>query len=331
MKFSIGDIVSLKNTGEEGRVVAIISHEMVEVEAGGTTFPVFTDEVEHPYLNWFLNNKQRNEKRPSLSPDNVPPFEQSPKTASGFHLSFMPEYKLGVFDEMIDKLRIYFINETAYTIALKYKCTTRSGLLFSHHTSINAFCHCYLHDVPFEYMHEQPLFTWEIVQQQDKRKVSLLSDAVKLKPKKLFDHIVALQRDNLPMFNILLKEDFPFVQNEKLIPEHYNIERSGPASPNNTTTCKPVDSIDLHIDKLVRDTSALTNYEMLQLQIDAFEQALDNAIQCRQHSLTVIHGVGKGRLKDEIHRILRSVAAVSHFQHGWSPRYGLGATDIFFK
>lgn len=53
MKFSIGDDIVLKRTGEEGRVVAIISKTMVEVEVNGTAFPVYTEDVEHPYLKWF--------------------------------------------------------------------------------------------------------------------------------------------------------------------------------------------------------------------------------------------------------------------------------------
>ena len=53
MKFSIGDNIVLKRTGEEGFVTAYIDKQMIEVEVGGTLFPVYIDDIDHPYLKWF--------------------------------------------------------------------------------------------------------------------------------------------------------------------------------------------------------------------------------------------------------------------------------------
>lgn len=67
MKFSIGDIVLLKRTGEEGHVSAYINDKMVEIEVQGLVFPVHLDDIDHPYLKWFTEKKKVREKPPRLS------------------------------------------------------------------------------------------------------------------------------------------------------------------------------------------------------------------------------------------------------------------------
>jgi len=331
MKFSIGDRVLLKQTGEEGIVVSLISHEMVEVECGGIVFPVFMDEVEHPYLKWFLDKSKNNRIKPRLSLDDLPlaNVERDQQTPSGFHLSFLPEFKLEVFDEVVDKMRVYFINQTAYRLSLQYECLGKNDTLFRHTTAILPFSHFYLHDIPFDCMHDQPRFNWRLQQNDYQDKLANFSGVLRIKPKKLFEYILRLQQENQPSFSIMLAEDFP--KPEPFAP--LRERKSAPSSkrmelPDDHT---PIPEIDLHLDQLAPDTKGMTNFDMLRLQLQVFEQTLDKAIRLHQHSLVVIHGVGKGRLKEEIHSILRAHDAVSHFVHQWSPRYGMGATEIFFK
>ena len=59
MKFSIGDKIVLKRTDEEGIVVGFIGKDMLEVEVNGTHFPVYMDEVDHPYLKWFTEKSKQ--------------------------------------------------------------------------------------------------------------------------------------------------------------------------------------------------------------------------------------------------------------------------------
>lgn len=338
MKFSIGDIILMKRTGEEGRVVGIVNKEMIEVEVAGTHFPVFLDEVEHPYLKWFT--EQRKVKQTvTRHIDNIP-VEQKAKglghgVASGFHLSFLPVFKFDDFDDVVDKLKTYFINQTPYHIALQYEFATHSGTIFSHKTTLQPFSHFYLHDIPFEEMHLQPRFSWMLEQTNVLVPVQPLKDTLRIKSKKLFGFISKIQQENAPMFHVKLADDFPdtAVIAEATESEKASKEKIGNLVDNLITnkTQRPKQEIDLHIENLVDSTQGLSNYEMLSLQLSAFEDALDEAIRHQQLSLIVIHGVGKGKLKDEIHSILQSVPEVDFFQHDWSPKYGYGATEIFFR
>ncbi len=335
MKFSIGDIVLLKRTGEEGRVVDFVNKEMIEVEVGGTHFPVFLDEVDHPYLKWFTDKKKAT-SRPVRNVDDLP-VENKVRgighgVASGFHLSFLPVFRFDEFEDIVDKLKAYFINQTAHQLTLHYECLNGAGSLFSHKTELQPFSHFYLHDIPFMEMHEQPRFSY-LIEQKGIKQPGCLRDTLRIKPKRLFEYISYSQRENNPMFHIRLAEDFPLPPDS--FPEQKQILKESIGSIVTALKTekkeKPRSEIDLHIEQLVPHTAGLSNFEMLTIQLEAFEDALDEAIRNHQQSLVVIHGVGKGRLKEEIHAILHTVREVEFFQHDWSPRYGYGATEIFFR
>ena len=89
--------------------------------------------------------------------------------------------------------------------------------------------------------------------------------------------------------------------------------------------------VDLHIEKLTDSWKSMDNFEMLTLQIQTLEKWLELAIAHRQPSMVVIHGVGTGKLRDEIHEVLRLKKEVKSFVNQYRARYGYGATEIFFQ
>ena len=48
-------------------------------------------------------------------------------------------------------------------------------------------------------------------------------------------------------------------------------------------------------------------------------------------SMIFIHGVGKGKLKAEIHELLKMKKGVNRFINQYSDFYGFGATEVFFE
>jgi len=67
------------------------------------------------------------------------------------------------------------------------------------------------------------------------------------------------------------------------------------------------------------------------LQLKEFEKFYELAVAHYQSSLTIIHGVGTGKLRDEIHDILRLKKEVKSFVNQYHPAYGYGATEIYFS
>ena len=97
------------------------------------------------------------------------------------------------------------------------------------------------------------------------------------------------------------------------------------------TSLIPKQEVDLHIEALENNWKGLSNIAILAIQLNAFQRYLDLAITHHQHSLIVIHGVGKGKLRDEIHQLLKQTPEVATFVNQYHARYGYGATEITFK
>jgi hypothetical protein len=83
--------------------------------------------------------------------------------------------------------------------------------------------------------------------------------------------------------------------------------------------------------KLIDNWKHLTNAEILSIQLKEFEKWYELAIAHYQSQLIVIHGVGKGKLRDEIHDILRLKREVKSFVNQYHPSFGYGATEIYFQ
>ncbi len=89
--------------------------------------------------------------------------------------------------------------------------------------------------------------------------------------------------------------------------------------------------IDLHMEKLSDDWKHMSNFEILTMQLDEFEKWYHLAVAHHLQSMVVIHGVGSGKLRDEIHDLLKAKKEVQYFINQYDPRFGYGATEIFFK
>ena len=84
--------------------------------------------------------------------------------------------------------------------------------------------------------------------------------------------------------------------------------------------------INLHIEELLDNYSGMSNAEIINVQLRHFQKALDKAITGRYRKLIVIHGVGNGRLKQEVRAILDNENM--RYYDGSYARYGYGATEV---
>lgn len=86
--------------------------------------------------------------------------------------------------------------------------------------------------------------------------------------------------------------------------------------------------VDLHIDKLIDSTKGMTNFDLLNLQVDTAKRQLEFAIRKGIQRVVFIHGVGEGVLKMELESLFRRYDTIKWYDA--NPRkYGLGATEIY--
>ncbi|GAB4199101.1 MAG: DUF2027 domain-containing protein [Bacteroidia bacterium] len=89
--------------------------------------------------------------------------------------------------------------------------------------------------------------------------------------------------------------------------------------------------LDLHIEELAENPAQLTPHQKLQIQLQYFERELHNAISNHVKKITVIHGVGNGRLKYEVREYLKNVDEIKSVEDAPYKTHGFGATVIYIK
>jgi dsDNA-specific endonuclease/ATPase MutS2 len=75
----------------------------------------------------------------------------------------------------------------------------------------------------------------------------------------------------------------------------------------------------------------MSNFEMLTLQLKEFEKYYELAVAHHLSSIIFIHGLGTGRLRDDLHELLRLKKEVKTFVNQYHPSYGYGATEVYLQ
>jgi hypothetical protein len=339
MKFQIGDKVLLIHSNEEGEVVDIINKKMVTVDVGGVQFPVYTDQIEYPYFKKFTEKKQEPAKQ-KVYVDNIKKEKGSTikqyNVAQGIWISLIPVFDKDVFeDDVVEYFRVYLVNNTAQQFQFNYFLRFDGRVDFELKNELLPFNDFYLHDVPLENLNDSPRFDFEFeLNPKDKKKADYVEASFKIKPKQLFKQIEQLLLKQEAGFSYLLLESYP----DKAVEEKFDMSKlSGAgfkiysASDAKQHILPARSVIDLHIDKITNNWSGLNNFEILTLQLKEFEKYYELSLLHHQPSLIIIHGVGEGVLRDEIHERLRNKSDVKSFVNQFHPLYGFGATEVFFE
>lgn len=89
--------------------------------------------------------------------------------------------------------------------------------------------------------------------------------------------------------------------------------------------------LDLHAEKLVSDTSEYSSAELFELQLRALEDYINKAHELELPEVFIIHGLGKGKLRQAVDHYLKYHGAVVSYRNDFHEKYGFGATRVLFK
>ncbi|MEW2921521.1 Smr/MutS family protein [Muricauda sp. ANG21] len=90
----------------------------------------------------------------------------------------------------------------------------------------------------------------------------------------------------------------------------------------------PKMEVDLHIHQLVKSSKGLSNFDMLNIQLETAKRQLDFAIEKRIQKVIFIHGVGEGILKEELCYLFNKYDNLKFYDAEYQ-KYGLGATEVY--
>lgn len=337
MKYQVGDKILVLHSQEEGEVVEIINDKMVMIEVDTVRFPVYMDQIDFPYFKRFSEKKFAAKKNEKKYVDDIRKEKPAAKykVSEGVWLSFLPVFDKDVFDDdIVESFKIYLINQTNddYHFSYNMNFAKRSG--FELRNQLFSLGDFYLHNVLMEEMNDSPKFEFEFsLVKADKRKADYYETTLKIKAKHLFQKIEEIQLKNEPTFSYKLFEKYPdrIIDDKPDIEHLYARENKIYDLSKARQLLEPARSvIDLHIEKLSDSWQHLSNFEILTLQLKTFEKYYSLSVIHRQPGLTVIHGIGSGKLKDEIHEILKYKKEVKSFVNQYHPNFGYGTTEIYF-
>ena len=131
-----------------------------------------------------------------------------------------------------------------------------------------------------------------------------------------------ISRSNPTLEQSIYNVDMESVKREKAI-----VKRKPAPSQKPKERHAPKFEVDLHIHKLTDSTKGMTNFDMLNLQLDTARRQLEFAIKKRIPKMVFIHGVGEGVLRQELETLLGRYNNLQFYDADYKT-YGVGATEV---
>ncbi|QXP52061.1 Smr/MutS family protein [Cellulophaga sp. HaHa_2_95] len=158
-----------------------------------------------------------------------------------------------------------------------------------------------------------------VIKEMKGDKITVLSDDGFLLIYQPSELIKIIDDRNLTVSNFEIAK----IKSEKAIPKKRNSQLVKPKERS-----APKMEVDLHIHNLVPSQRGMSNYDMLNIQLDTAKRQLEFAIRKKIQKVVFIHGVGQGVLKEELQYLFGRYDAVKYYDADYQ-KYGLGATEIY--
>ncbi|MFI5135135.1 MAG: Smr/MutS family protein [Chitinophagales bacterium] len=325
-KFSIGEKVFLIHLQQEGVIKRWSGSELLYVEVDGDEIPVFISDVSKEFPEQKEGNVTEEKKRSEQTDEN----KIETGTNSGIFISFCPQKQAGGEVASFD---IFLINDTVEPVDFSYYFLLSDKTHFALKKLLAPFNYMLIHSIEYDLLNEMPsvqLDVWDVMKKNFAGKLDQ-----KIKPQNFFNKLMISPLMNRESYcykvnvqPLKSKEEAKSKDKVSFDPEILKLLMKESVSPKETDVISAVEEIDLHIEALTKDYDSMDNSEMLYLQLQRFQQALERAIANGAEKFYAIHGVGSGKLKNEIHLLLKEYREVKSFNNDFHPRYGYGATEV---
>lgn len=353
MLITEGTKVRVINTGDTGVVVEMLADDMVNVllDADDMEIPIAFDNLErldNPTVKYSggqpiapVKAKIVPGKKEYVPPQPPPQSHQSQYTilkSLGIQLAFDPVVRA---DGTTERYEIYLLNDTPYNAIYTYSLASKNLQPTKQHGKIDSVSFVRLGQLLFDELNDTPLVDLECWQLTTLGTGDRLHQQIKIKAQQFFKNkktapLLDREVHLFQVFNSFEKAETPQQDDLQTYTEKFARKPKQNSMYRNVNSYDPHalahfnNEIDLHIENLVSSTKKMQNSEILRIQLRHFESFLAKAIRLGVERVFVIHGVGKGKLKNEIATRLMNHPDVKTFKNDHHPKYGFGATEIIF-
>lgn len=330
---NIGDKVRMLRAKEQGVITRFLSGNQVEIEIeDGFRIPVMQSElvvVSAMEAERFRPSGQAAEVREAFAPQR--PLGQPGQVLAsvGLYLAYVPQNDRDV--------ALYIVNNTDWEVLFTVAEEREGGYRGIQSGTLKAKTQLKINELYAMAKFEQ----WP----------TLLVQAVYFRPG-------AGQPARMPLVKRMKPRAQAFYKNKQTVPilgqpghvfqlddETTNANMAPPTadgikaamlSPNEdvpvVSVQRPDSVVDLHVEMLLPTGNAGRKPdELVEIQLRAFEKNLENAIATGMGEITFIHGVGSGKLRQELHRQLSGHPNVRFFEDAQKQKFGYGATKVTLK
>lgn len=327
MKLRIGDKVRFLNEVGEGIVSRIKDKQTVFVEMlDGFEIPFLINQLVPIHTELILDKDAENIE---LNPD--------AHLTDAIYFVIEPDHE---FASLINDYKIYLFNASSFNLLFSYSIKDEEYFQTLKHGEIGPYQKVLLRQVKMQFFKEYFYHKIECLLYKNTffKAQTPVAEVLHITPQGL-QKAKTIKHDEFkfPVYGFILKDEFTSVTKvepelslidiEKLksVKEFRSKEKVSKSSREYLKSLEK--EVDLHIEELVENVSGLSNFEMLNIQLERFEKELDAALEKNMKKIIFIHGVGNGRLKQEIISVLKATRGIS-FQDASYKEYGFGATQV---
>lgn len=330
MEINKGDKVIYLPTGEKAIVTKLVGKELVyiKMDLDKEEIPAFLDDVA-PILS------DVSKKEPAMSDRYISDVFYKEDLKEGLYL--IVQYKMGQMDEE-SMLPVFLYNHSNRTLVFDLNYYSEDSPAQQIKGKLASGGIDLIHHISFKSLECQPTFELDWVY-DDQPNVPLTSDIV-IKPNVFFKKYgsISIVNSSGSMYYVQAKKTetqsgslSEYTRKERrtavLLNQKKASQRQPSAAIKERAEFNPV--LDLHIDKIHQNPSSMRKGEILQYQMNVFDRFIEKAIKLKVQQIFIIHGVGNGRLKDEIATKLIQHSGVNTFKNEYNESYGFGATEVW--
>lgn len=326
MKLRIGDKVRFLNEVGEGVITRFKDKETVFVEMkDGFEIPYLCKHLVPIHTELILNPEVENIE-----------MELETILSDSIYFIIEPDHELPA---LVSDYKFYLFNSSSYNVSFSYSVKDNEYFQTLKHGELGSYQKIFLKQVKKNFFKEYVYHKVECLFFKNMHYKSQIPLAEILYINdKIMSQSTLIQHNEFkfPVYAYILKENF---LDKEVIERAFNVEDlmrlkaiKEFKQPQKKSIAKQkikdlTKEIDLHIEELVDSKSGLTNSEILSIQLESFEKEIQYCLSNGIKKLIVIHGVGNGKLKQEIISVLKTIDDISYYDASYK-NYGYGATEI---
>lgn len=338
--------VSFIHSNDSGVIVSILDTDLVliRLDADQLEIPAFTEDIEPFELK---TPKKIIITKPVVKKEILQQNEPKPLSYTILHSQGIQIAFVTVLDKKndpTDKFQPYLINDTPYDYSFSLSLHLKLFKAWIHEGKLDSMTYFKLPPFEIDYLNESPELSAIFNRISTEGPGPNIEKKLKLKAKTFFN-----TKQTAPVINqpshlfVLLEKSTGFELFQKLDKDSlkdYTLEHAKPITTKKDKNIAPYHAVkskaefsielDLHIDVFSTEDNKITNSQILQLQMKKFEAYMDEAVRQGVERVFIIHGIGKGHLRNLITATLIRNTNVKTFKNEFHPRYGHGATEVIF-